>query len=415
MTVGVSGIMLSVSNEESGWTGGIMRGAAGMRKRRDIYGSTVRFAHGDSIVMDNVGGLVIKNQHGRIIKTIDRHDQETRFGWDLGGELTRIDFPDGQCFAKIEFDEWIKVHPDQIIERTAKAFAVLPDGTLRTTCYTNNGVRYYRDARLDGSEAVINENGRITAVTADLKVQTARFYAVLEHLHRDRHINYVQRQGACDALYGILRRVSLEEITELQAAQTLYHLCRLLESCSTSALGAQCSYMLSREILLFAASPDLASAEDGLSTLIRELYRRHPEQVANLVADMGVEKSYATMNGVVVEYVDELMHPTARRLTEWTISETHDESVESSRFVRVVLVNILEKSRLQRITKAADAHRSLSTREFGRVKSRELADVYEQITGFAAEGISFKAPNQTDLVECSIGFSKGQNKSSEVA
>jgi YD repeat-containing protein len=399
-----------VSNEESAFTGDIMRGAHAMRKRRDIYGSTVRFPHGDSILMNNAGGLIIKNQYGRIVKTVDRNDRETTFGWDLGGELSRVDLPDGQSFAKIENNEWIKVHPDQIIERTAKEFAIKSDGTLRTTCYTNSGVKYYRETLLDGSESVINENGRITSISTDIQVQMTRFYVVLENLHRERHINYIQRQGACDALHGLLRRVALEEITEDQGAQTLYHLCRLLESSSTSALGAQCSYMLSREILFYAASPDQASVQDGLCALIRELYRMHPEQVANLVADMAVSQSYATMNGVTVKYVDELMHPTARRLTEWTIAEEHDEAVESNRFLRVVLVNIINKSRIVRMPNQPDPRRDLSTREFGRVRTRELTELYEQVTGFKAEGLLFKSPKQTEVLECSTVFATGKNR-----
>lgn len=403
-------VMANVTNiEDSDWTGGIVRGADAMRRRRDVYGATVRFPLGDSIVQDNTGGLVVKDQFGKIIKTVDRHDKETHYDYNFGGELIRVDLPNGESFAKIENNEWIKVHSDRIIERTNKSFDILPDGTLRILCATNNGVKYLRDISLDGSESVINEHGRITSVRTDLKVQIARLYTVLDNLHRERRINFEQRQGACDALHGLLRRMALEEISEEQAAQTLFHICRLLEASTISPFGVQFCYMLCREILYFAALPDEAQAPDGLCALIRELYRRHPEQVANLVTDMGVSKSYATMSGVVVQYVDELMHPISRRMQEWTIMEDGGQTIESNRFLRVVLVNVLHRSRLDRVPNTSDPRKALSTREFGRVKSRELGELYEQVTGFKAEGITFKAPQAKEDLERSIPFIGGQN------
>jgi hypothetical protein len=161
----------------------------------------------------------------------------------------------------------------------------------------------------------------------------------------------------------------------------------------------QSCYVLSREIMYFAALPDECDSSDGLSMLIRELYRKAPEQVANLVADMGVRQTYSTMTGISVEYVDELMHPIARKANEWTLAENVEEVVESNRFLRVVLVNICQKSRLERVvTSVADVRRSLSTREFGMVRERDLLDLFEQITGQRAMGVMLREQPETSAV-----------------
>lgn len=397
--------MLSDSNHDSDYSefcSGIIRGADSLRKRRDVYGATVRFPFGDTMVQDNAGGIIVKDRTGRITKTIDHNDKETKYEHDAQGNLVRLELPTGERFSKIENQRfWFRLHPDSILERTSKRFSVLSDGTLRVTCHTTKGTVYHQDSRLDSSKLVINEFGRITQLETNLEVQILRLYNVLDNLTRERRIKSEQRQGACDALHALLRRVALDEIASQQAAQTIFHICRLLEMSTSSPLAVQSSYVLAREILHFAALPDECDSSDGLCMLIGELYRKAPEQVANLVADMGVRGSYSTMTGVAVDYVDELMHPIARRMNEWTVPENLEESVESNRFLRVVLVNIIQKSRFERVVATgADARRSLSTREFGMVRERELLDLFEQITGQRATGVMLRRrPEKSKVID----------------
>jgi hypothetical protein len=391
-----------------------------MRRRRDIWGSTLRFPMGDTIFQDNAGGLIVKNRLGRVVKTVDRYEREFQFDWNSAGELVRVWTPGEVKYVKLEDEnQWIKIYPDQTIERTERDFQVLPDGALRTAFSTISGARYYRDLYLDGSSAVVSEHGRIRELQADLEVQRERLYTTLDALHRERRINYEQRQGVCDAFHALLRRVALEELSESQAAQTVFHICRLLESCGTSPLGAQICYMLSHEIMFFAALPDEAPSSDGLSALIRHLYRMCPEQVALLVADMSINHSYTTISGYSIKYVDELMHPISRRMKEWTVTDTDRRFVESNRFLRVVLVNVTSRMIAEResaresnvadINSARSRQRSLSTREFGRVQTRELSQLFQEVTGVSGAHLTFETARDTEAPARSKECSKGHN------
>lgn len=408
------------SEGQSQWSGGIVSGADALRRRRDVYGQALRFPEGVSIQQDNSGGLSIKNRSGNIVKTVDRFDSETLFGWSPQGQMISVTLASGEHFKRADDGSWAKILDNNRLQVTALEFSVLRDGTLRVAYGGAEDSRFFRDRRLDGSESILNEKGRLVALKADLKGQFERLYRILDNLLRERLINNDQRQGLCDAYHALVRRVSLEEITETQAAQTIFHINRLLECCGNSPLGAQLCFMLAHELMFFCALPDEADKSDSLSVLIAQLYRHQPQQAAMLVAQMSMQKKYVTASGLTINYIDELMHPISRKRNEWTSAGAQKRFAESNRFLRVILVNIVEKARIakkaqkENLALLDEARRAFSTREFGRVFARELADLFEHVTGLPAAGLDFSTPTETVTWGRANGAGNGHN-SSEVA
>ncbi len=405
---------------ESEWKGGIVSGADALRRRRDVYGQALRFPAGESIQQDNSGGLSIKNRSGNIVKTVDRFDRETVFGWNPEGQMISVALATGESFKKIENGSWVRILDNGKLQVSAYEFSVLRDGTLRIGYGTANGSRFFRDSRLDGSATMLNEKGRLLALKADLASQHERLYKILDNLLRERLINNDQRQGMCDAYHALVRRVCLEEISKTQAAQTVFHINRLLEAGGNSPLGAQLCFMLAHELMFFSALPNEADTSDSLSVLIAQLYRHQPQQAAMLVAEMNIHKRYVTASGLTVKYIDELMHPVSRKRHEWSAPGQQKRFAESNRFLRVILVNIVEKSRIakraqkENLALIDEARRAFTTREFGRVFGRELADLFEHVTGTAANGLDFSSRKEIEKWDRANDAFNGHN-SSEVA
>lgn len=372
------------------------------RKRNDVYGKALRLPTGETIQQDNSGGLTVKNVFGQVIKTIDTKDNETLYQWSGDNQLIRAILPSGAVLDNSR----------------EKQCAVLPDGTLRVRRLTTSGQQYEQDIRLDGSSLIYDEKGRIYLLKANLDVQYRRLYAVLNNLRATRLITNDQRQNMCDAYHALVRRVALEEITDTQAAQTVFHINRLLESCGNSPLGAQVCFMLSHELMFFSALPDETENSDGLSVLIGHLFRYRPDHAAMLVAEMSMYKRYITASGITVKYTEELMHPSVRKNKEWaTATAPQKRFAESNKFLRVVLVNIVEKSRMARraskenLALLDEVRRALSTREFGRVFARELAELFEHVTGMSAVGLEFTARKEVEKLDRAIPSRSGHNSS----
>lgn len=359
------------------WTGELFQGVDALRKRRDITGQAMRFPAGETIFLDNTGGLTVRDRQGRIVKTISRNESEIQFEYDSDRMPVTALLPSGQRIEKGQFK-------------------ILNDGTLRLPVTTASGVISYRDFRLDGTVCLVNEKGRLTHLRVDIETQKAKFYAILDNLMRERIIKGEQHQHICDTMHALMRRIALDEITETEAAQTVYHINRLMESCGHSALTAQVCFMLAHELMFFSAFPDYTDKRDGLSALIGQLFRKCPSQAAMLVADMSLYRRYVTGCGITVNYIEELMSPLSRKQQEWTCStDRPGKFLESNKFLRVVLVNVAEKLR---ITKRAnkenlallDEHRrSFSTKQFGKVFDRELTDLFQAVTGRPAQGVAF--------------------------
>jgi hypothetical protein len=392
-----------------------------MRKRHDVYGDAFRFPAGETFHQDNAGGLWIKNSSGLIVKTINRYEAETKFVWEVeSNELIGVVLPDGQPYKKRN-EVWYRVAESGTLEETDKTFRVLADGTLRVCYESAHGMRFAQDIRLDGSVVMLDERCRQVGLRVQLEVQRERLYKTLDNLRKVRLITCDQRQGLCDAYHAVTRRVALEELTEAQAAQTVFHITRLLENGGSSAFGAQVSFMLAHELMFFSALPDEAEDSDGLSVFIGHLFRHMPEHAAMVVADMSIFKKYITSTGLTVHYVEELMHPITRREKEWQCAAAEQKRfMESNRFLRVVLVNIIDRSRMARrsykenLTALADSKRAMSTREFGKVFTRELSELFEHVTGASGASLDFTAKKEAEPLERAFAFAAGNN-ASEVA
>lgn len=391
-----------------------------LNKRRDVYGQAMRFPTGETYFQDNCGGLAIRDAEGRVVKTIDRLDRETRYEYKPDGSLVRVRMVDGRVFEKLESGCWTLALKSGSFKEVNNEFCVLDDGTLRVAYISASGARWHRDCRLDGSATIVNERGRITMLKADLKVQAKRLYAVLDTLRRERMISAEQHQSMCDAYHALTRRVLLEELTDTQAAQVLFHICRMLENAGASQFGTQVCFALAHELMFFSALPDEADNSDGLSVLIGHLFRHRPEQAAMLVADMSVYRHYNTASGLLIKWVDELMHPVTRRCREWSTPNSGElqkpRFQESNRLLRVVLVNIVEKARIARraakenLAMLDEARRAMSTREFGRVLKRELSELFEHVTGDSGQGLDYTSRKEMEKeLAGSIEPKSGQN------
>jgi hypothetical protein len=371
------------------WSGRIANGPDCPGKRKDLNGRCLRFPTGEVIAQDNSGGLIVRNRSGNICKTVSRQGAETHFDYDFNNRLVRVSLHSGNAYVCAEDGIWSELRAGKECVRTELEFRLLTDGTLRVSAISQTGKPHCQDYRLDGSSIKINEKGRTTAISADLDVQRQRLYTILDNMQREHLILGDQRQALCDALHSLHRRVALDEITETEAAKTLYHIAQLLESGGHSPLGAQQCFLLAHELVFFAACPDFADNSDALSCLIAELFRRHPSHAAMLVADMSVHKRYVTSGGWTIKYVEELMNPHVRRKSEWASMVESRRFIESNRFLRVVLVNIVERLRLaDRASNVAlldERRRMFSTREFGRVFERDLGRLWQQMTGLQCD------------------------------
>lgn len=383
------------------WTGSIFAGADALRKRKDLSGQTLRFPTGEAMSLDNSGGLIVTNSQGQIVKTVSRTGAETSFSYtDI--QLSTVEMHNGRSYMKNEHGLWFEQVRGARIVETNLEFRVLLDGTLRVAYKAAEG--RYHDYRLDGTAILVNEKGRISALSTGLEVQHARIYATLDNMQRERLIDAEQRQAICDAMHSLSRRVALEEITSVEAGKTMYHVGRLLEASGRSPLSAQQCFMLAHEVLFFSACPEFAENTDALSCFIQKLLKYHPSHVAMLVAEMSIYKRYVTAGGWLINYVEELMNPRIRRNSEWTCSkDAGSRFMESNRFLRVVLVNVVERLRLaERSTNVAllaDHRRMFTTREFGRVFGKDLNRLWQEVTGFEPTGLDFsdfKTKDQSD-------------------
>ena len=383
--------------EEKSWSGAIAQGADAMSKRRDLHAQMLRFPTGEAIIEDNGGGLSVRDSLGNIVRTISRNQQQIEFKYD-GTRLIEVSVVGGGKFRATADLKWEAQQKDGSFAPCSDGFRLLQDGTLRLGTVTPAQKYYFRDLFLDGSIRIADERGRTLSLKTDFEVQRQRLFVVLDNLQRERLINSDQRQSMCDAFHALARRVLLEEVTQVQAAQTIFYLARMLESSGRSPLGAQVCFMLAHEVMFFAALPDMADRTDGLGSLIQQIYRHEPARAAMIVADMSMYKRYVTASGVAIQYNESLMHPRYRKVHEWsdTIKST-PSFPESNDLIRVVLVNVVERIRLAQRTNDANMslldkrRRAFTTKEFGRIFDREFAALYQEVTGKSAEGIVFAA------------------------
>ena len=382
---------------ETSWSGAIAHGADAVRKRRDLHAQMLRFPTGEAIVEDNAGGIAVRDSLGNIIRTISRNQQQIEYKYE-GTRLTQVKIAGGATFRSRPDLKWEVEQKDGSFAICSESFRLLQDGTLRIGTVTAGQKYHFREIFLDGSVRMADERGRTLSLKTNFEVQRQRLFVVLDNLQRERLINSDQRQSMCDAYHALARRVLLAEVTEAQAAQTIFCLTRMLESSGRSSLGAQVCFMLAHEVMFFAALPDMVDRTDGLGSVIQQIYRHEPARAAMMVADMSVYKRYVTSSGLAVQYNETLMHPHYRKQHEWSDTFKATPSFpESNNLIRVVLVNIVKRTRLAQRTNSDNRalldkrRRAFTTKEFGQVFDREFASMYQEVTGKAADAIVFAA------------------------